>query len=93
MVNDQVSQEICAERYMMNIFIYFILFNFHEKTHRIVVTLLLSRKHRVTGVRQIAQSYTHNGLHIAYIFSCPGHCFFYCTTAAPLSKEEALPVD
>lgn len=44
MVNDQVSQEICAERYMTNIFIYFILFNFHEKTHRIVGYSFIEQK-------------------------------------------------
>lgn len=74
---------------MTNIFIYFIPFNFHEKTHRVVVTLpiLLSRRHRVIGVKQIA----HNRAHTAYIFCCPGLCSF-CTTAASRSEEEALPV-
>ena len=79
---------------MTNIFIHLILFNLHDKDHRVVVILpiLLNKKLSLIGVKQLAQSYTFNRANIAYIFCCSGLCSFYCATAAPRSKEEVFPV-
>lgn len=75
---------------MTNIFKYFILFNFHDKAHRVLVILpiLLNRKLRLTGVDQLAQSYAFNWANIIYIFCRPGPSTHSCSWP----DEEALPL-
>lgn len=70
MVKYQVIKDICAEKQQNDIFIYLILFNLQDKAHKVVVILpiLLNRKLRVTGVKQLTQSYTFNRANIAYTF-------------------------
>lgn len=70
---------------------YRILFNPHDKPRRVIVTLPISvtRKLRVTGVKQLPQSYTFNRANIAYIFCCPGQCSYHSCFKV---KKEALSV-
>lgn len=76
MVKYQVIKEIFAEKQHNDIFIYLILFNLHDKAHRVVVILpiLLNRKLRITGVKQSTQSYAFNRDNSAYISCFPGQC-------------------
>lgn len=56
----QVINDIYAEKQQNDIFTYLILFNLHDKAHKVVVIplILLKRKLRVTGGKQLTQSYT-----------------------------------
>lgn len=52
-----------------NIFIHLILFNLHNKDHKVVAILpiLLKKSLGLIGVKQLAQSHTVNRANIAYI--------------------------
>lgn len=95
MVNCQVSKKkkkVLSSSKITNIFIHLILFNLHNKDHKVVAILpiLLKKSLGLIGVKQLAQSHTVNRANIAYISvvqdSVPS------ITASPRSKEEGLPV-
>lgn len=86
------KKKVLSSSKITNIFIHLILFNLHNKDHKVVAILpiLLKKSLGLIGVKQLAQSHTVIRANIAYISvvqdSVPS------ITASPRSKEEGLPV-